>query len=293
MMINGSHISKFLFLGLSLVVGCSKTQTTDSANGIADSKVNFTVCDPKDYKFECLKDDKTATSDGLLDLFGGVKDAVVEAAAKPVSDARQDEYGEGSRREIEQKYKVIADHSDHDMLQGIMLKLLKQREKATKIDYNIYVVHAQEVNAFTVGGEIYVTDALLQSAESKDELACVIGHEIGHNELGHIAKQLKATELAQGILGDEAGADVANFIGLLTIGFNQRSEAEADLYGIDLALSAGYDACRGIDFWKRMERMEGEANDLDNFMRSHPYSSKRANCYRSHIADFHHYTCKN
>jgi predicted Zn-dependent protease len=149
------------------------------------------------------------------------------------------------------------------------------------------------VNAFTLGGEIYVTNALLDEAESIDELACILGHEIGHNELDHVANKLKEVEIAQGIFGEEAGAAVATFVGLLTMGFNQHNEAEADLYGIDLALAAGYDACRGIDFWNRLKAQENEANDMENFFRSHPYSSRRSNCYHSHISIIHGYTCSN
>jgi predicted Zn-dependent protease len=292
-MINCPQFSKFLLLMPLLLLGCDKVRDTLSTANDAESGVVFTVCDPKDYKLDCMKDEKTATSDNLLDVLGGMKDAVVTATADPISDARQDEYGEHSRTEIEKEFQVIQGHPEHEMLQGILRKLLQQRVHPSDIRYNIYVIRSEMVNAFTVGGEIYVTNSLLSSAESKDEIACVIGHEIGHNELGHIAKKLKEVELAQGILGEETGAAVANFIGLLTIGFNQRSEAESDLYGIDLALSAGYDACRGIDFWKRMAHLEGEANDVDNFTRSHPYSTRRANCYRTHIADYHKYTCAN
>ena len=98
-------------------------------------------------------------------------------------------------------------------------------------------------------------------------------------------------ELAQGILGEEAGAAFAGFVGLVTMGFNQVNEAQADLYGIDLALAGGYDACRGIDFWDRMQSHEGEVSEFDNFFRSHPYSSWRADCYRSHLSSLHQLSC--
>jgi predicted Zn-dependent protease len=288
---NWPQLSKYLFIGAAIFAFSCEKAPVEAPSGLAASTVVLAACDPEQYDLACMKDEKTATSDKLLDVLGGLKDEAIDLAADPVSDARQDEYGEASRTEIEREFPVIAGHPQQDMVQGMLLKLLRFREAPSDIDYNIYIVRSQMVNAFTVGGEIYITDALLKDVGSKDELACVIGHEIGHNELGHIAKQLKQTELAQGILGDETGATVAGFIGLLTIGFNQKNEAESDLYGIDLALGAGYDACRGIDFWQRMEANESEANELDNLMRSHPYSSKRAACYRSHIADFHHYAC--
>lgn len=292
MMLKRLRFSKFLFLCWAVLLGCDRLQPTDGGDMAADGVV-LTICDPETYELACIQDENTATSDGLIDVLGEMKDAVVGAAGEPVSAAREDEYGESSKAEITREFPIIEDHPEATMLKGIMRKLLKQRSDPSGIDYNIYVIRADVPNAFTLGGEIFVTNVLLEQAESKDELACVIGHEIGHNELGHIARKIQEQELAAKALGAETGAMVANIVGLLTIGFNQRLEAESDLYGIDLALSAGYDACRGIDFWKRLSTQEGPANDWDNFTRSHPYSSRRATCYRSHIADQHHYTCEN
>lgn len=295
-MANGMNFSKFLGFGmLFFLMACDPSGTgsgnAGSSQGVPASLAH--ICDPDSYDLDCMRDDKTSTSDGLLDVLGGLKDELVKASGKDISDKRQDEYGESSRKEIEREFPVVSGHPKANLLEGLMRKLLKLRKNPSSIDFNVYVVRGQMVNAFTLGGEIYVTHALLDEVESTDELACVIGHEIGHNELGHVADRLKEVELAQGIFGEEAGAAVAGFVGLLTMGFNQHSEAEADLYGIDLALAAGYDACRGIDFWNRLKEQEGEANDLDNFFRSHPYSSRRAHCYRSHISTAHSLTCSN
>jgi predicted Zn-dependent protease len=277
-------------VGLLAMVGCGKGKEAAEDAATANEVV---MCDPDTYDLACMKDEKTSSSDDLLEVLGGFKDEVVDATGGEVSDERQDQYGDRTRSEITQQFPIVEGHPKATLLEGMMHKLLRERRNPSDIGYHVFVVRSQMVNAFTLGGEIYVTDALLAEAESLDEIACILGHEIGHNELDHVADKLKEVELAQGIFGEETGNAVANFVGLLTMGFNQHNEAEADLYGIDLALAAGYDACRGIDFWNRLKAQEGEANDMDNFFRSHPYSSRRAACYSSHISALHHYTCNN
>jgi predicted Zn-dependent protease len=288
---NWRNISKLLLGGMLLFATACENGDAGKGSESQDDVATALLCDPKTYDLECMKSDQTSTSDALLDAIGGIKKEIINVAGGDVPDERQDEYGDNSRKEIEREFPVIAAHPKLPLLNGLMRKLLKLRAEPSKIGYNIYVVNSEMVNAFTLGGEIYVTNTLLDQAESIDELACIIGHEIGHNELGHIAEKLKEVELAQGILGEEAGAAFAGFVGLVTMGFNQVNEAQADLYGIDLALAGGYDACRGIDFWDRMQSHEGEVSEFDNFFRSHPYSSRRADCYRSHLSSLHQLSC--
>jgi predicted Zn-dependent protease len=63
--------------------------------------------------------------------------------------------------------------------------------------------------------------------------------------------------------------------------------------GIDLAIASGYNGCVNIELWNRMQKEfdEGEFNALENLLRSHPYSDKRANCSREHILTNYHFDC--
>ncbi len=276
---------------LFLMAGCGESKTDGTVDIANHPDANGKICDPSTYDLDCIKSEDTRMSDEFLDVFGNIKEKVVEAQAGEVSDARQDQYGDVTKKEIEKQFPIVAGHPKETLLKGLLHKLLKMRKDPTDINYNIYVIRSEMVNAFTVGGEIFVTTKLLSQSESTDELACVIGHEIGHNELGHIADQIKEQELAEGVFGKEAGREIANAARMFTIGFNQKKEAESDIFGIDLAISSGYNACRGVDFWKRMKKHEPEANDMDNLLRSHPYSDKRMNCYQEHLSAEHKLDC--
>jgi predicted Zn-dependent protease len=127
---------------------------------------------------------------------------------------------------------------------------------------------------------------MYEFCKSNDELACVIGHEINHNELGHIKQHIQKARLLTNV-----GAGIA---GLATISFGQKKETHCDLTGIDLAISAGYNGCVNIELWKRMqqESQEGEYNPVDNLFRSHPYSEKRAKCSHQHILNNYGFDCE-
>ena len=121
--------------------------------------------------------------------------------------------------------------------------------------------------------------------KSNDELACVIGHEINHNELGHIKEHLQKVKILS-----ESGAALNQ---MLTIPFGQKKETHCDLTGIDLAIAAGYNGCVNIILWNRMKKESGEGdyNAFDNLFRSHPYSEKRSNCSQNHISQNYGFEC--
>jgi predicted Zn-dependent protease len=127
-----------------------------------------------------------------------------------------------------------------------------------------------------------VTTGIIQFTKNEHELACILGHEIYHNERGHLKEAIALSNI-----------DGTGILSKLTIAFNQKNELECDLYGIDLAISTRYEACAIVDFWRRMHRRFNEqGGDFDNFFRSHPYSDKRSSCANSHIYSNYHFKCR-
>src|SRR5207302_756863 len=64
---------------------------------------------------------------------------------------------------------------------------------ATRRDlpWTFRVVNTTDVNAFAIpGGHIYVTRGLIEHATSYNQLASVLGHEIGHVDLRHTARPI-------------------------------------------------------------------------------------------------------
>jgi len=242
------------------------------------------------YDISCLSDSTMAGS--LLKSLGDFKKEVINTQEIKITIQQEEEVGIETKKQVEKEYVYSKDQAYTSRVAAIQTKLQKVL-KNPKFNYQIHIVQSDIINAFTAGGQIFVFTGIIDFASSDDELACIIGHEIYHNELGHIADKLKEIKIAQNLLGDELG-NVAYFAtSLLTTSFNQENEVFCDLYGIDLAVAAGFNGCAGIDFWERMEKKEKtpQKNIFDKFSRSHPYSDERFQCNRKHIDSNYYHTC--
>jgi putative metalloprotease len=93
---------------------------------------------------------------------------------------------------------------------------------------------------------VHVTQGLMQVLNSPDEVAGVLGHEVGHVKCGHYNKSVQRNvgwNILGTLLGRAGGvAEVAGAVGmnLAESGFSREQEVEADDYGMDLAVKAGY-----------------------------------------------------
>ncbi|MBW2414293.1 MAG: M48 family metalloprotease [Deltaproteobacteria bacterium] len=165
------------------------------------------------------------------------------------------------------------------------------------VEYRFFVVNMQEPNAFALpGGYIYVSRGLLVLPNSEDELAGVIGHEIGHVQARHhlrsqmrsvpfipltvagaiagFAASLLSPELGQGIMS------ASTFPAAAVLSSHSRSaEREADEIGQQLAAQAGWDPLglsRFLTTLAREERVRGGDPERRDFFASHPPSPERS-----------------
>ena len=133
------------------------------------------------------------------------------------------------------------------------------------------------------GGGILVTTGLLAQVGSENELALVLGHELGHyhgrDHLRGLGRGI-ATQLVLGALGggDEIVAGLAGFAGQLAQrGFDRRQEAAADAFGLAL-VHAEYGHVAGAgDFFARLsEPSDGFASGrLAGYLATHPLHADR------------------
>jgi predicted Zn-dependent protease len=206
-----------------------------------------------------------------------------------VSMEEELQLGEKSYEEINAKYKILTSGEKYRNISQILKTLVAQISKfgnpaknakfgKYSSHYKIYLLESEEINAFTAGARIYVTTGIYNFCQSKDELACIIGHEIAHNELGHLdqkIKEEKTTKLLWGWTGIEDLFYLAAI--LINLPFNQLNEGHSDLFGTDLVNAAGYNPCAVVSLWERMQKKSGDKNFLD-MLSTHPYSGDRANC---------------
>lgn len=234
------------------------------------------------YSYDCLKGDSSKISDvwgKADDIIGKIVTYDIE-----VTDEDQMKYGDTFLIEsLKDKNFVIDDDSPlNKKLDTILQRLTDERIKPTGIRYKIFLLKdTATINAYTVGGKIFITRAMINKCKNDDQLYAIIGHEIGHNEKGHIKNSLKQVKASKEYFG-EWGEAFVSIKKILTGSFNQKNELEADYYGLDLTWKLGYDICAIKDFWDDLAKGE-EKEDWYNFFRTHPYSDIRSQCLTGHI----------
>lgn len=143
------------------------------------------------------------------------------------------------------------------------------------------------VNAFALpGGKVGVYTGLLTLAETDDELATVMGHEIAHVTARHGAQRVSDGMIAAGagLLLNTATRDSSNRdkwmllygagVGVGTLAFSRSHESEADRIGLRYAAKAGYSPHAAITFWQKMAKQENSSK-VPVFLRTHPTNEHR------------------
>ena len=151
----------------------------------------------------------------------------------------------------------------------------------SNLEYTVRVVDSPIINAFALpGGYVYITRGILAHFNSEDELAGVMGHEIGHVVARHGAEQMSRAQLAglglaMGSVVSETFARYSQFanvgVGLLFLSFSREQESESDLLGVQYSTTIGYDSHRMADFFKTLDAMkEQSGQSLPGFLSTHP-----------------------
>jgi putative metalloprotease len=126
---------------------------------------------------------------------------------------------------------------------------------------------------------VHVTEGLMGLLNSPDEIAGILGHEVGHVKCGHYDQSVRRN-VGWSILGsllDRAGdiGKIAGSVGmnLAESGFSREQEVEADDYGMDLAVKAGYSPWGLYNAMKRFK--DSGFKTEPNGFNSHPPTDRR------------------
>ncbi len=232
------------------------------------------------YDFSCLDSDGSSI---VTNVFGDLEKDMLNNYGLAVSIEEEEKIGEIVFKECEKEFKFFKLGKEIENLKSILKKLAKNIDKPKGFKYEIFLLDTTMLNAFTAGGKIFFTTEMYRFCKSNDEIAAIIGHEIYHNELGHISDQIKREKTANSFFGEQIGS-ISSFLGkILTTPFNQKNEAHCDLTGTDLINKAGFKPCSTVILWNRMKENEGQYNEIEFIFNSHPYSGKRAVCTSEHL----------
>ena len=153
--------------------------------------------------------------------------------------------------------------------------------KKTPYKYEFHLLaDPNTINAFALpGGQIFITYALFSQLENEDQLAGVLGHEIGHVLGKHSAERIAESEIWQGYTtAGSVGADMGNVVGQIgqnTLLKNGRGdELESDDLGVLFMIKAGYNPEGMIGVMKILKAAAGPTRQPE-FQSTHPDPDNR------------------
>lgn len=202
-----------------------------------------------------------------------------------LSDKEEMEYGE--KIAVEFNNSVNLTDYQKSKIERIGDKLIGFVERDA-IVYKFRVIETEVINAFAIaGGNIYVTSALIDFVENEDELAFVIGHEIGHIDKKHSMQQVQYSALGKEIAGPEGEFLASLAFSIINLPFNKYQEYEADESGAYLSYKGGYDPYASLNFFvklaNRNKENKEESDEFSDIFRTHPYSVDRKDHLNSFI----------
>jgi predicted Zn-dependent protease len=174
---------------------------------------------------------------------------------------------------------------------------LVRNSVAAQSDYNFdfhLLNDPKTINAFALpGGQVFITAALFSRLSSENQLAGVLGHEIGHVIHRHGAERMAKMELTQGLTGaaviasgDYSTAQAAQMIGnLVNMKYGRDQELESDDWGVRLMLEANYDPNSLIEVMDILEQASG-GSKAPEFQSTHPSPENRREQIRTAIKKY-------
>lgn len=183
---------------------------------------------------------------------------------------------------LSQQQRFLGRRCENRELQAYVANLtgrLTRKLKGSPFSYEFTVIESDEVNAYALpGGFVTINFGLIRHAQSGEELAAVLAHEIQHVELRHSARSLLrqlSGWTALGIIFGDTGLQVPAYLLANTefLSNSREQEAEADRLGLELMVRAGIRPSGLAAFFRRRA---AESLSLPEFFSTHPDPGNRA-----------------
>ncbi|WP_019552934.1 M48 family metallopeptidase [Propionispira raffinosivorans] len=216
---------------------------------------------------------------------------VSAAQAGIISTKQEIAIGQSAVKQIETQYKLVDDPVLQERVSKIGRRIAAVSDRPN-LPYTFKVLDVDEVNAMALpGGFVYINKGLTDCMLTDDELAGIIGHEIGHIVKRHSMAQLEKT-LGMAVLlgglfgGREIGAEMIA-LNAIAAGYSRSDEREADKLGFEQSVKAGYNPYGSlIGLMKLAELNPDVKSDLFS---DHPEAAERIKLMQQYLEKKHIY----
>lgn len=213
-----------------------------------------------------------------------------------VGDSQMNQMGIKAYEQMKAKQQLSTSAVKNTYVRCIATAITRELGGNQQGRWEVNVFENPAPNAFALpGGKIGVNTGMLSIAQTQDQLAAVMGHEVGHVIARHSAERVSldtatstGTQLLQ-VLAGEPTEQKKQLFGLLGLGtqfgvklpFSRKHESEADIIGVELMAKAGFDPRASVQLWENMSKASKGAPP--EFMSTHPANSTRINQLNNHM----------
>ena len=204
-----------------------------------------------------------------------------------VSQQQEIQMGQDYSQQINAQLPIISDPEINRYVNVLGDQMARLTSRAD-LPWRFYVVDSKEVNAFAVpGGYVYVNRGLIERTTKMDELAGVLGHEIGHVVRRHSIQQMEKAQGANvgvtlaciltNICSSQAAQAGINIAGSAVFAkFSRQDELEADQEAVTNTMRANINP-EGIVsmFQKLMEERRTRPSAVEGWFATHPLEEDR------------------
>ncbi|MEX1032035.1 MAG: M48 family metalloprotease [Cellvibrionaceae bacterium] len=227
-----------------------------------------------------------------------------DASSAVISPQEEYELGQQVLKAYRSQMPTSSDPVIYSYLEQLITELTAHSELEPKT-FDLIVIKTPQMNAFAAPGRVIgVNTGIFLTAESEDQLASVLAHELAHLSQRHLARQMIAQKNATlptlaGILagiallaaggGDAGMAAITATQGLALdsrLRYNRSFEQEADRVGLQTMVAAGRDPEAVGDMFEVMMRQQRYTRKPPEFLSTHPLSESRIADTRSRAMQY-------
>ncbi|OGT57263.1 MAG: peptidase [Gammaproteobacteria bacterium RIFCSPHIGHO2_12_FULL_63_22] len=228
------------------------------------------------------------------------------SAGELLTPAEESQYGAYTLYQL-RRFGYLLEDPLIDSWMGTMGHRLGAASDRPAQPFNFFLMRDRQINAFaTLGGYIGINAGIVLTAESEDEVAGVVAHEISHVTQRHVLRAVErakkdqlpimlatvgmiiaAQQSGRGSDGGATSSDDAIMAAVVggqalaaqrQIDYTRSGESEADRVGIQTLFNAGYKADGMANFFERMERLtRGNSGGYNTpaYLQTHPVNTTR------------------
>ena len=217
-----------------------------------------------------------------------------DSAGALISPREEYQIGQAFFWRLQQTTDLIDDPEVSHYIQSLGNHLVTYSDDPTR-QFTFFVVPDPSINAFAApGGFIGMNSGLLLTADSEDEVASVMAHEIAHVTQRHILRSIERSQrmtipktaamIAAALLGAmDPSAGSAAIMAVQAgdiqsqLDYTRANESEADNFGMQTLIKSGFNPEAMPSFFEKLQQASRYfgGSEVPEFLRTHPVTTSR------------------